>query len=231
MKRFIESYEDLLIVERGMFMSKIKQITYGNVNCFLIESNGKSILVDTGREKYREKILEECSYYDMQLIILTHGHVDHIQNAAFLADALNIPIAICKKDLELINNNMIQPLSSEGILGKIILYASLQSMRKDKIQKFIPTIFLKEGDTLEEYGIKAKIIELPGHTNGSIGIDVEGESLMVGDALMNMFYPTVSMLYTDNDCMIKSACKISGLGDRMIYFGHGQPIHNRTWIK
>lgn len=54
---------------------------------------------------------------------------------------------------------------------------------------------------------------------------------MVADALMNMFYPTVSMLYTDKDCMIKSVCKISSLGDRMIYFGHGQPRHNHTWIK
>ncbi len=212
-------------------MSKVKQITYGNVNCFLVENNGKAILVDTGTEKYREKILEECSNYNMQLIILTHGHVDHIQNAAFLAEDLNIPIAICKKDLELINNNMLQPLSAEGILGKIVLFVSLQSMKKDKIPEFNQTIFLAEGDTLEDYGIKAKIIELPGHTNGSIGIDIEGENLIVGDALMNMFYPTVSMLYNNKDSMEKSGCKISSLGDRMIYFGHGKPIRNRTWTK
>lgn len=126
---------------------------------------------------------------------------------------------------------MLQPLSAEGILGKIVLYVSLQSMKKEEIPVFNPTIFLKEGDTLEDYGIQAKIIELPGHTNGSIGIDIESENLIVGDALMNMFYPTVSMLYSDKECMIKSGRKISSLGDRIIHFGHGKPIRNRTWIK
>ena len=81
---------------------------------------------------------------------------------------------------------------------------------------------------MDSYGIAAKIISVPGHTNGSIAIEV-GESLIVGDALMNMFYPTISMLYHDELEMIKSAERISQLGDRTIYFGHGKPVRNRKW--
>lgn len=80
------------------------------------------------------------------------------------------------------------------------------------------------------YGIPARIISLPGHTQGSIGIDIMEKELIVGDALMNMFYPTASMLYNDRDMMLQSADKISGLGERQIYFGHGKPKKNRsTW--
>ncbi len=80
----------------------------------------------------------------------------------------------------------------------------------------IGIIFLKDGDSLSDYGVNASIIALPGHTDGSIGIDVENKGLIVGDALMNMFYPTVSMLFHDKSEMLDSARKISRLGNRII---------------
>lgn len=48
---------------------------------------------------------------------------------------------------------------------------------------------------------------------------------------MNMFYPTVSMLYHNYEQMLESARKISELGERIIYFGHGKPKKNRIWVK
>lgn len=49
------------------------------------------------------------------------------------------------------------------------------------------------------------MISLPGHTHGSIGIDVDNTYLTVGDALMNMFDPTVSMLFHNKNGMLESA--------------------------
>lgn len=212
-------------------MSEIHQIKYGNVNCYIVSNGSNAILVDTGREKYKEKILKKCRNFNIRLIVLTHGHVDHIQNTAFLAEQLKVPVAMSKSDISLIRDNMTQQMFLRGFLGKIILSASIKSFRKDEILPFMPTVFLNDGDSLNEYGIPAKIIDLAGHTKGSIGIDVDNESLIVGDALMNMFYPTVSHIYTDRDMMIKSAEKISNLGNRKIYFGHGNPVNNKVWIK
>lgn len=96
---------------------------------------------------------------------------------------------------------------------------------------FEPTIYLKNGDNLNEYGIDAKVVELPGHTNGSIGLEIEGDKLFVGDTLMNMFFPTISMLYVDEKEMLSSAKYISELGEKTIYFGHGKPKRNRKWVK
>ncbi len=67
-----------------------------------------------------------------------------------------------------------------------------------------------------------------GPTNGSIGVEI-GDNLFVGDTLMNMFYPTVSMLYVNEQEMLSSAEYISGLGTKTIYFGHGKPKQNRKW--
>lgn len=207
----------------------IQRICCGNVNCYLVINGKTAILVDTGREKHRQKVLDACRGFKIRLLVLTHGHVDHVQNAAFLAEALQIPIAMHKADLPLLNDNMLQPLSSKGILGKIVLSASIKSFHKDKIPGFVPSVFLEDGNRLDAYGIPAQVIGLPGHTKGSIGLDVMEQHLIVGDALMNMFYPTTSMLYNDKAAMLQSAKKISQFGERQIYFGHGRPVGNRNW--
>lgn len=212
------------------FMVKIHRIVSGNVNCYIVADNDKAILIDTGRKKYREKILEKCKEFHVNLIVITHGHLDHCQNAAYLANALHIPIAMNKKDMNLIPDNRKQSLIAKTFLGKIVLSVSLSSFEKESIEVFEPTIYLKNGDNLSDYGVDAKVVELPGHTEGSIGIEVE-DNLLVGDALMNMFYPTVSMLYTDEQEMLSGARYISELGEKTIYFGHGKPKRNRKWVK
>ena len=184
--------------------------------------------MDTGREKHRQKVLDACRAYELRLLVLTHGHVDHVQNAAFLSNALGCPVAMSGKDIPLLRDNMLQPLSAHGVLGHIILSASVKSFHEDKIATFTPDISLEDGDSLEAYKIPAKIVGLPGHTKGSIGIDVMEKDLIVGDALMNMFYPTTSMLYNDREAMVRSADKISRMGERRICFGHGKPMANRS---
>ena len=176
-------------------------------------------------------MMEECRQYHVKLIVLTHAHFDHAENAAQISNALGIPIGMSEKDCNLIQSNANQRLSAETFFGKIVLWASLKDFSVRTMQEFKPDIFLKDGDSLSEYGVDASIIALPGHTDGSIGIDVENEGLIVGDALMNMFYPTVSMLYHNKGEMLDSAGKISRLGNRIIYFGHGKPMPNKQWVK
>lgn len=194
-------------------MVDIHRIVSGNVNCYIVVDNDKAILIDTGRKKYREKILEKCKEFHVSLIVLTHGHMDHCQNVAYLASALQVPIAMSEKDRNLIPDNRKQSLSAKTFLGKIVLMVSLTSFEKDSLEMFEPNIYLKSGDDLSDYGIDAKIVELPGHTKGSIGVKIE-DNLFVGDALMNMFYPTISMLYIDKEEMLKSAKYISELGEK-----------------
>ena len=212
-------------------MVDIHRISSGNVNCYIVVDKDKAILIDTGRRKYREKILEKCKEFHVSLIVLTHGHMDHCQNAAYLANALNIPIAMSKKDMNMIPDNRKQKMSAKTLFGKIVLLVSLSSFEKDTLDVFEPMVYLQDGDSLNEYGINAKVIELPGHTEGSIGLEIEGDKLFVGDALMNMFYPTISMLYTDEEQMLGSAKYIAEMGEKIIYFGHGKPKRNRRWVK
>lgn len=209
---------------------QVLPIRCGTGNCFLISCGEAAVLVDTGTAPFREKVLAACRRVSPRLIVLTHGHIDHVQNAAFLAGELGVPVAMHPDDLPLLENNLAQPLSSRGLFGKVLLAASLSAMR-EPVPAFSPAVLLREGDGLEEYGIPARVLELPGHTLGSVGLDVDGRHLLVGDALMHWTVPGCPPIYHDRERMLASARKLSGLGERQVYFGHGASCRNRVWVK
>lgn len=211
-------------------MYHIVQIKAGS-NCYLVSEADSSILVDTGLKGNERKILDACKGKNVKLIVLTHGHVDHIQNAAYLANQLQVPIAMHEKDIVLIHNNLCREMKSNGFPGNIVKFFSVVSAKYAKIQTFVPDVILKEGDKLLNYGIDGEVIELPGHTQGSIGIKLGDQYLLAGDALMNFFTPGVSLLYEDREQMQKSAKRISDMGRLIIYFGHGNAVENRIWVK
>lgn len=212
-------------------MSELHRIKCGNGNCYVIENGKSGVLVDTGKKEYLSQVLDACKRFHVRLLILTHAHFDHAENAAAIAGTLDVPIAMSESDCGLIADNASQSLSADTLPGKIVLSASLRDFARRRIPPFTPNWYLRDGDTLVEYGIDARIVSLPGHTDGSVGIDLEETHFLTGDALMNLFYPTLSMLYHDKAAMLDSAGKISGMGPRTIHFGHGSPVPNRRWIR
>lgn len=62
----------------------VHRIPCGNVNAYLVAQGENAILIDTGQKKYRERVLSACRPYRTQLLVLTHGHLDHAESAARL---------------------------------------------------------------------------------------------------------------------------------------------------
>ena len=218
---------------------EIERIACGTVNCFLISQGGSAILVDTATEKYRDAILEKCRAKNVGLIVLTHGHYDHTQNAAWLAQQLGVPIAMGEADLPLLAE---APLpKAHTLVGYVMagmMWLQVQPVLRtifswfldSAIPAFEPDIFLIDGDSLAAYGVDAAVIALPGHTPGSIGLRVGDSNLIVGDALMNLLWPQKSPQYLDRAAMEQSAAKISAYGgSAIVHFGHGSPVINKEW--
>lgn len=208
-------------------MSEIHHIKCKTDNCYLVTNGRNAVLVDTASGEGYDAVLAECSKYDLKLIVLTHVHFDHAENAARLSEHFNVPVAFHEADLELFDSFDRQPMESYGLVGKVVLGMSLKVLRKTVVQKPANSFFIKEGDSLSPYGIDAKVLELPGHTKGSVGIDVEGKDLLVGDALDNWISPATGHLYNDLDAVKKSAARIMSLGPRTLYYGHGKPTENK----
>ena len=118
-----------------MNMATIVQIKGGTDNCYVIADGGKAILIDTASKPHINKVIAECDKYQMKLIVLTHVHFDHAENAAELSKRYNIPVAIHKADEELFESFDKQPLKSYGLVGKIVLGLSLKVLRETKVEK------------------------------------------------------------------------------------------------
>ena len=204
-------------------MIKVIRIKGGTDNCYLVADGKKAILVDTASRQNFDQVAAVCDQYDMKLIVLTHVHFDHAENAAELSRRYGIPVAVHPKDEELFESFDKQPLKSSGLVGRVVLGASLKVLRETKVERPENVIHVREGDDLSGYGIPARVIELPGHTLGSIGVDMDGKHLLVGDALDNWILPGTGHLFFDRDAVKTSAEKIRKLGERTIYYGHGKP--------
>ena len=207
-------------------MTEIRRIQGGTDNCYLVAEGRRAILVDTAGGQNLDQVIAECDKYDMKLIVLTHVHFDHAENAAALSERYGIPVAVHPKDEELFESYDRQPLKASGLVGRVVLGLSLKVLRNTRVNRPEHLVYVRDGDDLSAYGIDAKIIELPGHTLGSVGVDVEGKHLLVGDALDNWIRPAVGHLFFDKAAVRKSAEKIRSLGARTIYYGHGKPTPN-----
>lgn len=220
---------------------EIERIACGSVNCFIVSQEGGAVLVDTGTAKHRDNILDKCRAAHVRLILITHGHYDHAQNAAYLARQLNIPIAMHSADIPLLKGldpGAVQAHSGAGKLMVLVMKLAarpvtgkmISRLQNSEIPPFAPDIALRDGDSLEEYGVGATVIALPGHTMGSVGLKIGDSGLLVGDALFNVLRPQKAVHYLDRAAMEQSAQRISGCGDTaVIHFGHGKPVTNRNW--
>ncbi len=204
-------------------MAEIIRIKGGTDNCYLVTDGRQAILVDTASKENLDQVIAACDQYEMKLIVLTHVHFDHAENAAALSARYGIPVAIHKKDEELFESFDRQPLKASGLVGRVVLGLSLKVLRDTKVERPENLIYVQEGDDLSGYGIPARVIELPGHTLGSIGVDADGKHLLVGDALDNWILPGTAHLFYDRNAARASAEKIRKLGGRTIYYGHGNP--------
>ena len=205
-------------------MVEVKRIKCGTGNCYILAEGRNAVLVDTSRKEYLEKVRLECSDYDLKLIFITHPHIDHAENAATLSKQFECPVAMSGKDIEVLYNFNAQPLKADTLQGKVLYRASVKTLMGSKVPDFDNKVFVEEGDSLEKYGINAKVLAFPGHTYGSLGLDVEEHDLIVGDALMNFVTPSVSLIWHDKEEMLKSVDRIKRIGYRTIWFGHGNPV-------
>ena len=202
------------------------RLKFGYANCYLLSGEGGSILIDTCNFNNGQGILKRVIDKNVKLILLTHGHFDHVGSAQYLAKRLNVPIAMSEKDVPIISKGEESILLGTTALGKIFSFFSKPVLKRSKYSTFKPDVLLSEGQELSKYGVDAKILELPGHTKGSIGVLTENGDIIVGDAMFNILRPTVARIFEDEEAMRKSVEKIKKSGAKTIYVGHGKPINN-----
>lgn len=197
---------------------------FGYFNCYVIRGTDGDVLIDTGFFGMKKQLKKWLDNFNIKLIILTHCHIDHVWNAAYLKKMYNCEIAIGEKDVKYLDNSKIhsEPVNK---YYKIVSLITNLGMKKIAQKKFDVDIKLKDKQILKRYGIELKIVSLSGHTKGSIGI-LYKDYLFAGDALVNR-KPKVEIAYQNQSTKNakKSALKILKLNPKIIFVGHENKIH------
>lgn len=206
-----------------------------SVNCYLLKTETGSFLIDTGIAKRRaqlERELQEagCRPGDLKMIIITHGHLDHVGNAAYLREKYGAKVAMHRGDYGMVESGDMFVDARGGVLIGLVGFL-MRILGLSDYEKFTPDIYLEDDQDLSQYGLDATIIHAPGHSKGSIGVLTADGDLFCGDLLVNTDKPARNTLIDDPAEYDASVERLRTLEIRTVYPGHGKPFQIEQFME
>ena len=217
-------------------MEITKVVVNGFANTYIVEGDNGAILIDTGLPGGEKAILEKCreKNISLKLILMTHGHFDHMGSAAALKNATSAPLAIHTEDAEALRTG-ISPMDRPiGILARIMTL-SKKSIRTAPVD---PDIVIDGEMSLEEYGIDGRVLLTPSHTRGSISVLLDSREAFVGDLIMGGFFgkirpcrPNLPPFEIGRSYIRDSVRYVLQQNPKTIFPGHGGPFNPQDVAK
>ncbi|MFZ7134099.1 MAG: TMEM165/GDT1 family protein [Eubacteriales bacterium] len=223
-----------------------RMINIGNriSNIYLIEIQDGYLLIDTGYKEQYEQFEEELkkkqiALEDIVYVFITHAHDDHVGFLNQLLDKIKAKVILHPESVERLKAGQ---NSFNGGCSSMLAWSFCQLMKLfgkgnhrfepvDSPERYV--IVTKETQPEIERMISAKIIELPGHTNDSIGLLFENRVLFCGDAAMNgMPSRNHVIIWIENlEDYEASWKKMIRLDFKKVYPSHGKPFTKEQLIK
>jgi glyoxylase-like metal-dependent hydrolase (beta-lactamase superfamily II) len=212
---------------------EIFPIRMGFDTIYAIKSAGV-ILIDGGDPHKIENLrrgLARASInpQEIKLILLTHGHWDHIGSTKDIQALTGARILLHQRDMHFLDEA--HPSQPPGFTswGKIIIAVLKRYTANMHISSFEVDIVAGDDEiSLSEYGIPGKVVHTPGHSWGSVSVLLDGGHAFVGDLAMNMFpirlNPGLPIFGDDIQVVKKSWQKLLDLGAKTVYPAHGKPF-------
>lgn len=209
------------------------------INYYLVEDGDALTLVDAGIPGYRpglDSTLAELgrSLGDIQAVVLTHAHGDHIGIAEKLRTEAGVPVYVHRADEELARTRK-EPKRERGFLPYLRHRAALGLIAHMAHNGFPPKITevttFGDRDILDVPG-RPVTIPTPGHTEGHVSIHLPDRGvLFTGDALNSRNPMTGRMgpqimpgcVNLSSDQALESLSNIEDLDAGILLFGHGEP--------
>ena len=215
------------VIKEGFLYQLTFMPKFFPVNCYFIEEEDGLTLIDAALPYSAKPILQAAEQMGKQIerIILTHAHGDHIGALDELKDQLNVPVYISARDSRL--------LAGDTSLDSTELQTPIRGGVPKNI-KTRPDVLLKEGDQVGSL----LVIATPGHTPGSMSfLDQRTDILIAGDAFQTRggtavsgvtipWFPFPAMATWNKVTALQSARKIHEIKPSLLAVGHGELLRD-----
>lgn len=189
---------------------EVRRLTVGPIaeNCFIFRQEGasKALVVDPGEEP--ERILTEIEQTgaEVEAILITHCHFDHVGAVAPLARATGAPVYVPE-----IETPILADITTFTMPG----FGPYESYEADEV--------VKGGEALELAGLTLDVLFTPGHSPGHVTYAVrDEEAIFSGDVLFQGSVGRVDLPGGDGPTLMRSiqALLDAHSAETTVYPGH-----------
>ena len=231
-------------------LKKLYQVKKLEEGLFAVSSSAVMSYVLTGKEK---ALVLDTAYgfgdlhavvrqiTDLPLIVVnSHGHIDHTGSNFYFPE----PVYLHEADRELYQKHNEPAFHRElektlWIFQRIFFWRSIlpkhPEENDEKRQNFSNFLPIREGDLFDLGGLHAEVVEIPGHTPGSIALFIPEKQLVLASDGANaatwLFLPESQNLSVYRN----SLYKLRNLPANRILTGHSSKFFSKddleTWIR
>ena len=177
-------------------------------NCYVIGDGETGAIVDPGDEATRIALAVEQTQLEIDRILVTHAHIDHVGAIGALADEYACPV--------------LMHAEAEPMLEQLPTQAMMMGLRFGKV----PTVdrYVEDEEVLEIGELRLRSLYTPGHAPGHLAFYIENEELLLsGDALFAGSVGRTDLFGGDMEVLLRSINeRLLTLPDETrVYPGHG----------
>ncbi|MHC5037901.1 MAG: MBL fold metallo-hydrolase [Planctomycetota bacterium] len=210
---------------------KIHPIDMSLGRCFVIEGE-KPVLIDTGTpgsDRFIEEALQRLGVQptDIDLIVITHGHWDHIGSVARIRERTGAKIAMHEEDKHCLEEGLKRVARGQTLWAKFLMVLTKSIMLFKTVEATKVDITVGgEGLDLSDYGIAGRILHTPGHTPGSLTVLLDSGDAFVGDMSIQGFpmslRPGIPSFAADREQVRESWKRLFDEGAVIAHPSHGK---------
>lgn len=213
--------------------NRVHPVSLGHANIYLIKTDSGHILVDAGMPKMEDELdgaFKEAGVdpRSVQLIIATHGHLDHIGSIAHAQRATGGKVLCHRSFAGRLTEGEVEPAVPRNLKGWILnLMTALARFKYEGVE---PDITMDEEFDLRGYGLPGKVLHTPGHSPSSVSVILDNGEALIGDMVRDegSGKTGLGMFYENREALVESLERVAAYEPRTIYLSHGTYIDNST---